>query len=237
MNGRRLVCPNRASVHWRALVCTVCVLAFCAALLGFLAFTPPCFSSRGDGVRAVFVQQPISQDLPQVVPLPSIAPPPPFFSLVTSPPPFVFSSVEEVAFPSSFQPLTDSLLVDLEEDLPPTIVAVPRHRTVPPPSAAPAPHALAEGEAFTPPTYRAAPMPPYPSSLRQSGVEGRVRLRIFLDEEGRPRRVVVVQSSGYAAFDATAGDWVLRHWTFTPARRGERAVAATVVTQVCFVIQ
>lgn len=114
-------------------------------------------------------------------------------------------------------------------------------RVSPPPrrmkaaAASAAPAAAAEGE-FTPAAYRIAPKPPYPALLRQSRVEGAVRLRIYLDAEGTPLRVEVATSSGYAEFDATARAWVMQRWRFSPARRGEQPVPTTVVTQVRFVL-
>lgn len=92
----------------------------------------------------------------------------------------------------------------------------------------------AEGE-FTPPAYRSAPRPPYPAAMRQSRVEGSVRLRIYLDAEGAPQRVDIITGSGHTEFDTTAREWVLSHWRFTPARQGGRPVPGSVVTSVQFV--
>lgn len=103
-------------------------------------------------------------------------------------------------------------------------------------SAAPAAPAAAEGD-YTPPAYRRAPKPPYPAAMRQSRVEGSVRLRIHIDAEGVPQQVELVGSSGHAAFDRAAADWVARHWLFEPARRGGSAVPGVVVTSVRFVLQ
>lgn len=89
---------------------------------------------------------------------------------------------------------------------------------------------------YSPPAYRSAPSPPYPAAMRQSHLEGSVRLRIFLDADGSPLRVEIAAGSGHAAFDTTARDWVLRHWSFTPARQNGRAVPGTVVTTVRFVL-
>ena len=72
--------------------------------------------------------------------------------------------------------------------------------------------------------------------MRQRGVEGTSRLRIFLDARGTPRKVELAGSSGHGELDAVARSWVLEHWTFSPARRGAVAVASTVVVQVRFVI-
>ncbi len=93
----------------------------------------------------------------------------------------------------------------------------------------------AEGD-YTPPTYRSAPLPPYPAAMRQSRVEGTAQLRIFIDERGTPSKVEVASSSGHGELDAAARRWVLEHWLFTPARRGNVAVATSVLVRVRFVI-
>ncbi len=85
-------------------------------------------------------------------------------------------------------------------------------------------------------SYRSTPHPPYPPSLRSRRAEGRVELRIFVDEEGVPSSVEVVAGSGYAAFDRCAREWVLAHWRFHPARRNGVAVPSVVRTQVAFVL-
>lgn len=94
----------------------------------------------------------------------------------------------------------------------------------------------AEGD-YTPPAYRRAPKPPYPTAMRQSRLEGSVRLRINIDAEGVPQKVEVIASSGHVEFDSTAIAWVLRNWLFAPARRGGHAVPGLVVTSVRFVLQ
>lgn len=112
--------------------------------------------------------------------------------------------------------------------------APPRAATVAKAAAAP-PSAQAAG-AYTPPAYRSTPKPPYPAAMRQSRIEGSVRLRISIDATGHPQKVELLASSGHHDFDATARSWVLEHWLFEPARRSGQPVPGTVVTSVHFVL-
>ena len=101
------------------------------------------------------------------------------------------------------------------------------------PTAAAAATAGTTGE-YTPPAYRHTPKPPYPPAMRQSRLEGSVRLRISISATGRPEQVEILTGSGHTAFDTTAQAWILRHWQFEPARRGGRAVPSRVITSIRF---
>ena len=46
--------------------------------------------------------------------------------------------------------------------------------------------------------------PTYPPTSRRQGEEGTVRLKVLVDERGRPRDVQVAQSSGFARLDDAA---------------------------------
>lgn len=227
--------PGFSSLHLRALACTVLTLAIFTLLLSSFSFIPLNLSFRGEAMETFFAQQPERDHEPRELPIPSVTP-----QLILPVQPelsFEPVAVEETE-PFPWPTWEETSAVEIEDEPLPKPSAAPRRMAATARSSEPSQVSSAGTvDVFTPPAYRIAPVPPYPASLRQSGVEGRVRLRIFLDAEGRPQRVVVVQSSGYAEFDSTAGDWVLRHWSFTPAQRGDKAVASTVVTQVCFVIQ
>ncbi len=103
-------------------------------------------------------------------------------------------------------------------------------------SAAAAPPSAPSGETVAA-RYRSTPRPPYPPALLSRRVEGRVGLRVSVDAEGVPQEVEVCSSSGHAAFDRCAREWVLAHWRFYPARRGGVAVASVVRTQLEFVLR
>ncbi len=127
-------------------------------------------------------------------------------------------------------------------DLPSVLGAsvTPRHRAetpAPAPAGSTAAVSASAGGEFVAACYRSAPPPPYPPELRRLRVQGRVGLRVVVDEQGIPRAVEVIDSSGYAAFDRCAREWVLARWRFHPARRGGEAVASSVRTQLTFVLR
>ncbi|HUP94429.1 MAG TPA: energy transducer TonB [Burkholderiales bacterium] len=78
--------------------------------------------------------------------------------------------------------------------------------------------------------------PRYPLIARRNGVEGTVRLKVFVTREGRPADVQLDQSSGSAALDTAAFDAV-KTWQFVPARRGQEAIESWVVVPVVFKLE
>jgi protein TonB len=75
----------------------------------------------------------------------------------------------------------------------------------------------------------------YPAALYDAGVEGEVRLRLFVDALGRvaPESTRVESSSGTPALDSAAIDGAAR-LRFAPAHRDGQPVAATFVQPVIF---
>ena len=124
---------------------------------------------------------------------------------------------------------------------PPTPVALP---PVEAPVAPVAPVAVAPVSApepapapVVPPSFNAAylnnPAPAYPSVSRHMGEEGRVILRVFVNERGLPEQIQVRTSSGFNRLDDAAKDTV-RQWKFVPAKRGDTAVGAWVLVPISF---
>jgi TonB family protein len=68
-----------------------------------------------------------------------------------------------------------------------------------------------------------SPQPVYPQFARDAGIKGRVVLHVLVDEGGRVKRVVVVQS--VTGLDEAAID-AAKTWTFTPALKNRLPVAA-----------
>jgi protein TonB len=77
--------------------------------------------------------------------------------------------------------------------------------------------------------------PKYPRAARRARAEGRVVLRVELDESGRVANAGVATSSGSATLDDAALAAV-RTWRCTPPRRGGVAVRATALQPFNFVL-
>jgi protein TonB len=75
--------------------------------------------------------------------------------------------------------------------------------------------------------------PIYPPSSRRAGEEGTVRLRVLVDERGRPSEVQVMQGSGFGRLDEAAIDAV-RRWRFQAANNGSAAVSAWTQVAITF---
>jgi protein TonB len=75
--------------------------------------------------------------------------------------------------------------------------------------------------------------PIYPPRCLRMGIEGSVRVRVLVGEDGRPQEVTLGRSSGEAALDQAAMDAV-RYWRFEPARRDGLPVRAWAVIPIEF---
>jgi periplasmic protein TonB len=78
-----------------------------------------------------------------------------------------------------------------------------------------------------------APKPKYPDMARRDGKEGRVLLRVLINEEGRTASVEVNRSSGAEALDQAAVE-AIKRWRFSPARYGEKPVESWVRIPIDF---
>ncbi|MEO0853794.1 MAG: energy transducer TonB, partial [Cyanobacteria bacterium J06648_11] len=107
---------------------------------------------------------------------------------------------------------------------------------------APAPPAPDPQAALPGPTELARPIPgrqrqpAYPDLAQRRNQEGRVMVRARVDNTGRVVQVEVTNSSGYLSLDEAAVSAVER-WQFTPARRGEDAIASWVNVPIDFSLQ
>lgn len=75
--------------------------------------------------------------------------------------------------------------------------------------------------------------PTYPSASRRAGEEGTVRLKVLVDEKGRPRDVAIATSSGFARLDEAAMQAV-RKWRFVAATDGSRPLSAWTQVAITF---
>ncbi len=75
--------------------------------------------------------------------------------------------------------------------------------------------------------------PIYPATSRRQGEEGTVRLRVLVDERGRPTDVNVLNSSGFSRLDQAAVDAVKR-WRFAAATNGSGPIKAWTQVAITF---
>jgi protein TonB len=74
-------------------------------------------------------------------------------------------------------------------------------------------------------------VPEYPGIARDAGLEGRVRVRLFVGVDGRVRRAEVVGPD--SVFDRAALDAV-RQWVFTPAKANGHPVGVWIDQPIVF---
>jgi protein TonB len=82
-------------------------------------------------------------------------------------------------------------------------------------------------------SFRHTPPPEYPDAARKDGKEGRVLLRVLVDEEGKSKLVEISLSSGSRLLDQAAAA-AIKHWRFFPARYGDSPTASWVKIPVDF---
>jgi protein TonB len=128
--------------------------------------------------------------------------------------------------PASAPPAVVPVAPTLAPPAPTVVVAAP----------VPAPPPVAVTPAAYQADYLQNPAPAYPALSRRMGEQGRVILRVHVDTSGGADEVHLQSSSGYARLDETARETV-RHWTFTPARRGTDPVPAWVLVPISFTLK
>jgi protein TonB len=75
--------------------------------------------------------------------------------------------------------------------------------------------------------------PIYPPRCLRMGIEGIVKVRVLVGEDGRPQQVSIGKSSGDAGLDQSALDAV-RDWRFEPAKKGGVPVRAWAILPIEF---
>ncbi|WP_225616021.1 energy transducer TonB [Methylomonas albis] len=91
-------------------------------------------------------------------------------------------------------------------------------------------------EAYISAAYEHNPKPNYPSIARSHGWQGKVTLRVQVNQEGKVELVAVEQSCGHESLDESAVEAV-KQWYFVPAKRGETRVASLVLVPIIFSLQ
>jgi protein TonB len=93
------------------------------------------------------------------------------------------------------------------------------------------------GPSFVQLSADVAPPPPYPAQALRMRQEGRVTLRVLVDEAGRPAQVEVESSSGFRALDEAALKVVKKRWHFVAATRDGAPIQAWALVPVVFEIK
>jgi len=90
------------------------------------------------------------------------------------------------------------------------------------------PSSQSQSAETTPPSHAAAylnnPPPAYPAISKRLGEQGRVVIRVYIDERGIPSQAQFSVRSGYSRLDQAAMDAVMS-WRYVPAKRGEVPLA------------
>lgn len=107
------------------------------------------------------------------------------------------------------------------------------------PVAAPAQETAPATPVFLPATRAAStrnPKPEYPMIAKRRGWEGTVLLEVEVGENGTPRSVKVLESSGRELLDQSALRAV-RLWLFNPATEDGKPVASTMTLSIVFKLE
>jgi protein TonB len=101
----------------------------------------------------------------------------------------------------------------------------------PPAPAVPAPPKTVSGVEYIQP-----PQPDYPPLAKRMGEEGKVMLRVLVNDRGRPEKVDVQKSSGFARLDEAARQAAMRAM-FKPHLEDGKPVAVYALIPINFSIQ
>lgn len=74
--------------------------------------------------------------------------------------------------------------------------------------------------------------PVYPAIFRTYGVDGKVEVKAFVDEEGRVARTEVISATNPSLTDAA--DDAVRQWQFYPASKDGKPIKAEVIIPILF---
>lgn len=218
--------------------------AICMHAILFLVETPwsratlTISQSRAVAIDLVAVQKPVEQPLPpkpnavKPRPKPKVKPEPAPKPVVKPVPP-----PEPVPRPVQPEPVPEPTF-DQEVLEPDPDAANPAGEPGPSPSEetiADEPDDRAVVQASVP-LYDLNPPPKYPPVARRRNYQGTVMLDVRVTVDGSAAEVRIVQSSGYAILDRCALNAV-KHWRFSPARRGDRPFEMWVQVPVRFKLQ
>jgi protein TonB len=89
------------------------------------------------------------------------------------------------------------------------------------------------GALYSQPVMLSMPKPLYPRSARERGVEGKVRVKVWVNHDGSVERAEVVKGSGYELLDRAAHESALEA-RFKPGLKAGVPVAAEKTMVVSF---
>tara|TARA_X000000368_G_scaffold359149_1_gene302340 strand:- start:1231 stop:1932 length:702 start_codon:yes stop_codon:yes gene_type:complete len=79
------------------------------------------------------------------------------------------------------------------------------------------------------------PHPPYPLIARKKGLEGKLILKVTVNEDGSVKDVTINKSSGYLILDKVSKE-TIEKWVFIPAKRMGRSVEDNIQVPIRFVL-
>lgn len=145
-----------------------------------------------------------------IVPVRTIAPPPP--------------RIQVAATPVAQSPLAS--VTSAPQEAAPAPVAVAAE-----PASPPAEEPVTEPKGYA--GYLRNPAPEYPVAAQKRGLEGKVILKVHVLASGQPDSVTVAKSSGHPLLDEAALKAVTQ-WAFAPARRGATPIDGWVQVPLNF---
>lgn len=89
---------------------------------------------------------------------------------------------------------------------------------------------------YTPPAFLRCPRPPYPLRMKQRKIHGNVSVIIHINADGSPSEVIITDTCGNPQLDRHTRNWILQHWLFTPARRGNTHLPSQVKTCIIYAL-
>ena len=186
---------------------------------------------------------PIALDIGNEVMIESFSPPPaPGDPDSTTPDTATAPPIESATIPPVPQMVTPITPPEMEEliRLEPVAAAPPAESAKPKPEPRPSPQRVTNSPSTSPSRSSSSPGakggsgaspsagggrrgsfpdPYYPAAARAAGLQGIVKLRIVVEENGTPSSVSVVESSGHSILDIAARDNVQRRWRWPAGPR------------------
>ena len=79
------------------------------------------------------------------------------------------------------------------------------------------------------------PHPPYPIVARKKGLQGKLILKVSINNDGSVKNVVIGKSSGHKILDRVSKETVEK-WIFIPAKKMGKPVEANLKVPIRFVL-